>query len=106
MPPRVVTSQVVLVELLNSFADRGEHLRAAAADFASAIHRHPNVTVVPLSHELFDAALALYRQRDDKEWGLTDCTSFSIMSGRGIAAALSHDRHFVQAGFVALLRTA
>jgi predicted nucleic acid-binding protein len=40
----------------------------------------------------------------DKEWSLTDCASFEIMRERGLTEALAHDQHFVQAGFVALLR--
>ena len=46
----------------------------------------------------------MYRQMLDKEWSLTDCASFALMKERGIAEALAHDRHFEQAGFVALLR--
>lgn len=35
----------------------------------------------------------------DKAFSLTDCTSFVIMKERRIRAALTSDRHFVQAGF-------
>ena len=37
-------------------------------------------------------------------WNVTDCASFLIMEERGITKALTHDRDFVQAGFLALLR--
>ena len=40
----------------------------------------------------------------DKEWPLTDCVSFVVMKERGITEALTGDRHFEQAGFVALLK--
>ncbi len=40
----------------------------------------------------------------DKEWGLVDCVSFVVMREHGIEAALTTDRHFIQAGFRALLR--
>ncbi len=40
----------------------------------------------------------------DKEWGLVDCVSFVTMNQLGITEALTTDRHFEQAGFVALLR--
>lgn len=39
----------------------------------------------------------------DKGWGLVDCASFVIMTGRGISEALTNDRHFQQAGFPRLL---
>ncbi len=34
----------------------------------------------------------------------TDCTSFQIMQQQNILEALAYDKHFEQAGFVALLR--
>ena len=40
----------------------------------------------------------------DKSWSLTDCASFLIMEEEGVTDALSHDRHFAQAGFQTLLR--
>lgn len=45
----------------------------------------------------------LYRARPDKEWSLTDCTSFVVMNECGLTDALTGDRHFEQAGFKALL---
>ncbi|MBI4567093.1 MAG: PIN domain-containing protein, partial [Planctomycetes bacterium] len=68
-----------------------------------AIQGDPNVDIVPFDANLWDRAITLYRSRPDKAWSLTDCTSFTIMGERGIHAALTADRHFVQAGFVALL---
>jgi len=59
--------------------------------------------VVPLSEALFRQSFDLYRQRLDKEWGLTDCISFVVMQERGITEALTADHHFRQAGFLALL---
>jgi uncharacterized protein len=40
----------------------------------------------------------------DKSWSFTDCGSFLIMHDEGLTSALTHDRHFEQAGFRALLR--
>ncbi|OGA06253.1 MAG: hypothetical protein A3D95_01060 [Betaproteobacteria bacterium RIFCSPHIGHO2_12_FULL_69_13] len=37
----------------------------------------------------------------DKDFSFTDCTSFVVMKERRIGAALTNDRHFVQAGFQA-----
>ena len=55
------------------------------------------------TENLYAQALELYRQRPDKEWGLTDCFSFIVMQARRIAEALTTDEHFQQSGFQALL---
>jgi predicted nucleic acid-binding protein len=60
--------------------------------------------VVPQTPELFRDALALYGDRVDQSWSLTDCASFLIMEQRQITEALTHDRHFEQRGYSALLR--
>ena len=49
-------------------------------------------------------ALKLYHQHRDKEWTLTDCTSFIVMRERGLTEALTGDHYFEQAGFTALLK--
>ncbi|MGV0026289.1 type II toxin-antitoxin system VapC family toxin [Phormidesmis priestleyi] len=53
---------------------------------------------------LFHQALDLYKQRADKAWSHPDCASFCIMKQQNILEALTHDRHFEQAGFIALLQ--
>ncbi len=47
-----------------------------------------------------DRGLDLFGSRPDKEWSLTDCISFAVMTERGLTHALTGDRHFAQAGFV------
>lgn len=46
-------------------------------------------------------AVALFQNRSDKAWSLTDCLSFVVMQDRGIQQALTGDHHFAQAGFQA-----
>jgi hypothetical protein len=53
---------------------------------------------------LFEAGLRLYSDRPDKDWSLTDCTSFVVMKRLRITEALTADRHFEQAGFKVLLK--
>ena len=48
--------------------------------------------------------VALYAERPDKDWSLTDCISFVVMRKMDITEALTGDRHFEQAGFTALLK--
>lgn len=68
------------------------------------LQQYPNVEIVPLSNEQFEAALIMYAQRQDKTWGLIDCASFLVMQQRRITEALAYDDHFRQAGFIPLLR--
>ena len=64
----------------------------------------PQVTIVSPSASLFDRGVELFAKRPDKCWSLTDCISFVVMEEQGIMHALTGDRHFEQAGFVALLK--
>jgi uncharacterized protein len=101
---RIVTSETVLAELLNDFAGRGAHLRNAAVQLVEDCQRNPNVSVVLSTSLSFREALALYKQRADKAWSHTDCVSFFIMQREKLTEALTHDKHFEQASFQALLR--
>jgi len=101
---RLVTSELVLTEVLAFYAERGPNLRQAAADLALRLANDPNATVVPQTSVRFQGALSSYLQRADKAWSLTDCASFLIMRELGLSEALTYDHHFEQAGFKALLR--
>jgi predicted nucleic acid-binding protein len=61
------------------------------------------MTIVPLDSRLLNRGLQLMSNRPDKDWSLTDCTSFVVMQDAGIIEALTGDRHFEPAGFQALL---
>jgi uncharacterized protein len=100
---RIVTSEMVLTEVLNGLGEFPA-LRQQTAAAIDAIVSDPNTEVEPQSSLLFREALALYRQHQDKKWGLTDCASFVIMRRRGLCEALTFDHHFEQAQFVALMR--
>ena len=100
---RVITSEVVLAEVLNAFASKGDLLRRTACVLVDKIRSNPNAEIVPMTSNAFRQALERYRSRADKTWGLTDCASFLIMEEKGITEALSADRDFQQAGFKALL---
>jgi predicted nucleic acid-binding protein len=101
VPPPFVTTESVLVEIGNALARaRWRSLGIAAIQDLRA---DPDIEVVPVDGVLFDHAVDLYASRPDKEWGLTDCISFIVMQERGLAQALTTDRHFEQAGFESAL---
>jgi len=91
-----VTSEYVLVELGNYFSVRDRAIFVAALHLIS---QDPETDVIPASQWLFNAGAKLYRDRQDKQWSLTDCISFCIMRDRGLHGALTYDHHFSQAGF-------
>jgi predicted nucleic acid-binding protein len=101
---QVVTNEMVLTEFLNSFCEYGPRLRQAAARVVVALRDTSQIVVLPQTSQLFEKALKRYQNMADKGWSLTDCASFVIMEEERLTAALTHDRHFAQAGFQTLLR--
>lgn len=101
---QIYTSEMVLTEILNHFSKRGNFLRYAAASFIESLQENPTITIAPQTDSIFQQALILYKQRSDQAWSHTDCSSFCIMQQQNILEALAYDKHFEQAGFIALLR--
>jgi uncharacterized protein len=99
---RLVTTQAILLEIGNALAK--QRYRASAIELLESLETDPNIEVVSLTNDLYRLALNLFKQREDKEWGLVDCISFIVMQDRGITDALTADTHFQQAGFRALLK--
>jgi uncharacterized protein len=102
LPGGMVTSGWVLTELADALALPGR--RERFLPFLQFLRANPLVTIVPMDQTLFDRGTALYDQRPDKAWSLTDCISFVIMQDQGLTDALTGDHHFEQAGFHALMK--
>ncbi len=96
----VWVTEAVLVEIGNALSAFN---RQAAVQFIEQCYRTDNLTVVSVDSSLLNRALNLYAARPDKAWGMTDCISFVVMRERGLTDAVTADRHFVQAGFQALM---
>src|SRR5262249_3961147 len=77
--------------------------RAVFTATLADLRSDPQVEIIPPDAALFELGLELYDGRPDKEWSLTDCISFVAMQKAGLKQALTGDRHFEQAGFIALL---
>ncbi|PWB54520.1 MAG: nucleic acid-binding protein [Candidatus Methanoperedenaceae archaeon] len=93
-------TEAVLIEIGNALARSN---RTAAAAFINSCYITLNLRVVSVDSSLLKRALDFYNNRGDKEWGLTDCISFIVMTDQGLKEALTTDEHFQQAGFRALL---
>ncbi len=99
---RLVTTRAIVLEIGNALSKH--RYRQAAVRLLDALGTDPRVEIIPLSEQLCERAWRLFRERPDKEWGLTDCVSFVVMQDRGLAEALTTDEHFQQAGFQPLMR--
>lgn len=96
-----VTTAWVLLELANTLS--ASRHRGVFARLLERLRANPNVIIYEAEREIFDLGVDLYQKREDKQWSLTDCISFVIMTREGMAEALTGDHHFEQAGFSILL---
>ena len=99
----IVTTEMVLTEVLNFYSRRGETLRQLAVKMVLQLRINPHVIIVPQTSVGFQLAVRLYESRADKEWSLTDCSSILTMEEQRIKEVLSSDHHFHQAGLTPLL---
>ncbi len=97
--PLLVTD-AVLLEIGNALS---RVHRSEAVEVIESFLRSDDMEVVYSTPDLFRRAFEEYRRHRDKTWSLVDCISFVVMAERGLERALTSDRHFVQAGFEALL---
>lgn len=96
----LITTDFVLLEVADALSE--PFLRPHTIGFLNRL-RQDVMEIVPLSEELLAKGWDFYSRRPDKEWGLTDCTSFVVMQEQGITEAFTSDHHFAQAGFTILL---
>jgi uncharacterized protein len=98
----LVTTAWVLTEVADGLASTPR--RQAFRRLLEDIEDNKTNLVVPANAETFEKGVELYHARPDKQWSLTDCISFVVMSEEGVTEALTGDHHFEQAGFTALLK--
>ena len=102
---RLLTTEAVLIEFLNFFAEQGPYWRRRALTMIDTILQNPSIEVVRLEQvAIFQDGLALYAARPDKGYSMTDCVSMAIMRDREIYEVLTSDHHFAQEGFLLLFR--
>jgi uncharacterized protein len=97
-----VTTEWVLTEVADALS--GPEQRGVFLELLAELRRDSGLQIVDAGHGLFERGIALFSQRPDKAWSLTDCISFVVMEEHGIHDALTADHHFEQAGLVPLLR--
>ncbi len=97
----LVTTEYVLLELGNHLAKVAD--RPVFVEFLATLRVDPETVIIPGGPGLWGRATDLFAARPDKNWSVTDCASFVVMTDYGLTHALSADHHFAQAGFVPLL---
>jgi predicted nucleic acid-binding protein len=99
----LITSDLVLVELLNYFCEFSEHYKRRIVRAVDAVIANPRYSLIECSQATFLAGKEFYATRLDHTFSLTDCVSMNIMRGHGINEVLTNDDHFKQEGFRILL---
>ncbi len=100
----ILTSEMVLAEVLNFMAKYGAQNRLAAVNLIRGFGSNRYVDVEPQTSLQLWTAVDLYNARPDQDWDLVDCDSFQLMTAHNIQEALTNDHHFTQAGFTTLMR--
>ncbi len=94
---KLLTTEWVLMELADALS--APNARSTVVEFLRAVRADSQFEVVGYQPAVYQAGFDIFAARQDKEWSLTDCISFGVMTGRGVNEALTGDRHFEQAGF-------
>jgi len=81
---KLVTTDEVLVELLNFMSVRGANRKRRTVEFIDDLLQNPRLQVIPQNRESFLQGFELYRRR------------------LKISQVLTHDNHFQQEGFIIL----
>ncbi len=96
----LVTTGAVLLEIGNAPA---KDFRNEDSTVVRTLRNSSKTAVIEINSDLSERGLEIYETYADKSWGLVDCISFVVMKEQNITDALTCDKHFVQAGFRALM---
>ena len=100
---KFVTTEIVLIEVLNFLSEYGENLRRQVSLFVRDVLTDVDFEVVSYTETTLLEGLELYESRLDKGYSLTDCISMNVCRELNITEILTHDHHFEQEGFKILL---
>jgi len=96
----LLTSDYVLDEVITLL--RLKRGAEPSLRFADKVLRSRSISLIWIDRLIFDEALKLLKERPDKKWSFTDCTSFVIMNQLSVNDAFAFDQNFEQAGFARL----
>lgn len=98
---QLILTDGVLHEFLNHVSRRTNYRRVEAAILVSEWRAGTDdrYIVVAQTQQQLEQGLALYRERPDKSYSLTDCVSMIVMEELRIREVVTFDGDFRQAGF-------
>jgi uncharacterized protein len=98
---RIVATDYLIAETVNLASTRGG--ATVAMRVLDLVEQSAGIRVEWIGADRFGAAKTFFRKFSDHRYSFTDCTSFVVMRELRLTEALTTDRHFVEAGFSALL---
>jgi hypothetical protein len=96
-----VTTNAVLLEFGNTFSS--VTLKPIAIKLIEALKQSSKWNCIQIDEVILNKGFGLYKQVQDKEWGLVDCTSIIVAKDFKINEIFTTDHHFEQAGLTILL---
>jgi uncharacterized protein len=84
---RLVTTRAIVLEIGNVLSR--QRYRESAIQLLESLEKDANVEIVLLTKDLYTAAFKLFKQREDKEWGLVDRLKDYWKGQRSIQLVLS-----------------
>src|SRR5690348_15599472 len=78
VPDEIVVTDAVRLEVMDAFCKRQR--RPMAVTFWEETSYDPRVVIVPITEPLLSRSAEMYAHRMDKDWSLTDCISFVVMT--------------------------
>ena len=99
---KTMTTEWVLMEVADALSAPDQ--RSVFLELLEHLKSDTGLIVIESGHEMFERGVALFAERSDKSWSLTDCISFLVMNDHGLTESLTADHHFAQAGYVPLLK--
>ncbi len=100
---KFITTSYILAELVALLGSHFHISRSIIINFIENIKKSFYVEIIYIDKNIDDDAWKLLKKYQDKNWSLTDCTSFIVMQQQNITDSLTTDHHFKQAGFITLL---
>ncbi len=99
---KLLTTEWVLLELADVFSAASKRTRVIS--LINTLRVDPLVEIIGYKQAVYQSGFNLFASRLDKDWSLTDCISFAVMSEHQVMDALTADHHFEQAGFRAVFK--